>query len=87
MPYITSQFAPRGEADRPQVIPDGARNFAFLGQYVEIPEDVVFTVEYSVRSAMHAVYGLFDVERRIPGIYHASTHPGVALRTLAKALA
>ncbi|HEV2634485.1 MAG TPA: oleate hydratase [Actinocrinis sp.] len=86
MPYITSQFAPRGEADRPQVIPAGAENFAFLGQYVEIPGDVVFTVEYSVRAAMHAVYGLFDVDRKIPGIYHAAVHPGVALRTLAAAL-
>jgi oleate hydratase len=69
------------------VIPEGAENFAFLGQYVEIPEDVVFTVEYSVRAAMHAVYGLFDVSRRIPGIYHAAARPGVALRALAKVLA
>ncbi|HTJ71082.1 MAG TPA: oleate hydratase [Actinospica sp.] len=82
MPYITSQFAPRSVTDRPHVIPPGARNFAFLGQYVEIPEDVVFTVEYSVRSAMHAVYGLTGTARTIPAIYHTAVHPLVALRTL-----
>jgi oleate hydratase len=87
MPYITSQFAPRTITDRPRVIPEGAENFAFLGQYVEIPEDVVFTVEYSVRAAMHAVYGLTCTDRKIPGIYHAAAHPTVALRTLHSALA
>lgn len=49
--------------DRPPVIPLGARSFALLGQYVEIPQDVVFTVEYSVRGAMHAVYGLLDLKK------------------------
>ena len=28
----------------PQVIPQGSKNFAFLGQFVEIEDDVVFTV-------------------------------------------
>jgi oleate hydratase len=87
MPNITSQFAPRTVSDRPKVIPEGAQNFAFLGQYVEIPEDVVFTVEYSVRAAMHAVYSLTGTDRKIPGIYHAAVHPTVALRTLHSALA
>ena len=58
LPYITSQFMPRKVSDRPKVIPDGCVNLAFLGQYVELPEDVVFTVETSVRTAMMAVWGL-----------------------------
>ncbi|MFF4550729.1 oleate hydratase [Streptomyces sp. NPDC001435] len=87
MPHITSQFAPRRVEDRPLVLPRGARNFAFLGQYTEIPEDVVFTVEYSVRGAMHGVYGLLGVDRPIPGIYHALSDPEVALSTLKAALA
>lgn len=41
-------------------------NFAFLGQYVEIPGDVAFSMEYSVRSAMVAVYELLGVEREVP---------------------
>ena len=63
LPYITSQFMPRKISDRPKVIPDGCVNLAFLGQYVELPEDVMFTVETSVRTAMMAVWGLTGLEK------------------------
>lgn len=82
MPYITSQFLRRSTHDRPDVVPVGSTNFAFLGQFVEIPEDVVFTVEYSVRGAMHAVYTLLGVDRPIPSVYHALSDPRVAFRAL-----
>ncbi|MBE3074027.1 MAG: oleate hydratase [Actinobacteria bacterium] len=82
MPYITSEFSRRDVADRPLVIPDGAKNYALLGQYVEIPEDVVFTVEYSVRAAMHGVYGLLGVRREIPAVYHGIADPKVAFDAL-----
>ena len=58
MPYITAFFMPRRKGDRPDVIPDGCVNFAFLGQFAETPRDTIFTTEYSVRTAMEAVYGL-----------------------------
>ena len=64
MPYITSQFMPRQAGDRPNVIPDGCTNLALMGQYLETG-DVVFTVETSIRSAMMAVYGLFDLGRPV----------------------
>ncbi len=64
MPYITSQFMPRKISDRPKVIPDGCTNLAFMGQYVETPEDAVFTVETSCRTAMHAVYGLTGLTKK-----------------------
>lgn len=82
MPYITSEFSRRDVADRPLVIPLGAANYALLGQYVEIPEDVVFTVEYSVRGAMHGVYGLLELPNPIPPIYHGIADPKVALDAL-----
>jgi oleate hydratase len=82
MPYITSEFSRRDVADRPLVIPYGAKNYALLGQYVEIPEDVVFTVEYSVRGAMHGIYGLLGLKREIPAIYHGIADPMVALDAL-----
>lgn len=69
MPYITSQFMPRVAGDRPDVIPAGSRNFGFLGQFAEIPHDCVFTVEYSVRSAMMAVYGLLGLEKPVEPVY------------------
>ena len=77
-----SQFERRVPEDRPLVVPEGSTNFAFLGQFVEVPEDVVFTVEYSVRAAMYAVYQLFGVKRPIPGIYHGLSSPAVAAQAL-----
>lgn len=64
MPYITSQFMPREIKDRPKVVPDGCKNLAFIGQYVETPEDAVFTVETSVRTGMYAAYQLSGVEKK-----------------------
>jgi oleate hydratase len=68
MPYITSMFMPRVRGDRPLPVPPGTRNFAFISQFVEIPEDVVFTVEYSVRAAQMAVYQLLGIDREIPPV-------------------
>ena len=79
MPYITSQFARRDHDDRPLTIPEGSTNFAFLGQYTEIPDGVEFTVENSVRGAMIAVYGLLGLKNKIPPIYHGLLEPKVAL--------
>ncbi|MBS5314828.1 MAG: oleate hydratase [Clostridiales bacterium] len=62
MPYIVSQFQPRKMTDRPKVVPEGSTNFAMISQFVEIPEDMVFTEEYSVRAARIAVYTLFGVK-------------------------
>ena len=69
MPYITAFFMPRREGDRPDVIPDGCVNFAFLGQFAQTPRDTVFTTEYSVRTAMEAVYGLLGVDRGVPEVW------------------
>jgi oleate hydratase len=62
MPYIDAQFQPRKMDDRPNVVPKGSTNFAMISQFVEIPEDMVFTEEYSVRAARIAIYTLFDVK-------------------------
>ena len=68
MPYITSMFMPRHLADRPTPVPANTKNFAFISQFVEIPEDVVFTVEYSIRAAQVAVYELLGAERKVPPV-------------------
>ena len=68
LPYVTSMFMPRAAADRPVPVPKGCKNLAFISQFVEIPEDVVFTVEYSVRVAQTAVYELLGVDKEIPPI-------------------
>ncbi len=77
MPYITSQFMVRKNGDRPEVLPAGTKNFAFIGQFCEIPNDIVFTVEYSIRSAMIAVRGLLNIDKKIPDIYQGLYSPTV----------
>jgi oleate hydratase len=79
MPFITSQFLPRSMGDRAMVRPDGSKNLAFVGQYCEIPDDVVFTVEYSIRSAQMAVYSLLNLNKEIPAVYKGQFNPRVLL--------
>ena len=69
MPYITAFFMPRRKGDRPDVVPEGCVNFAFLGQFAETPRDTIFTTEYSVRTAMEAVYTLLDIDRGVPEVW------------------
>lgn len=69
MPYITSQFMPRKETDRPRIVPEGCTNLAFIGQYVEVTDDVVFTVETSIRTPLEAVYALTKLDKDIIEVY------------------
>jgi oleate hydratase len=85
MPYITSMFMPRLRRDRPLPVPAGSKNLAFISQFVEIPEDVVFTVEYSVRAAQIAVYELLGIERKIPRVTPHDKSLGTQLEALIKA--
>ena len=82
MPHITAQFMPRYPGDRPAVLPVPRSNFAFLGQFCEMPDDTVFTVEYSVRSAQTAVYGLYGVGRDVTPLYRGFEDPSVKARAL-----
>lgn len=79
MPFITSYFMLREPGDRPLVVPEQSVNLAFLGNFAETERDTVFTTEYSVRTAMEAVYQLLNVDRGVPEVY-ASAYD---LRTLA----
>ncbi len=73
MPYITAFFMPRQAGDRPDVVPAGAVNFAFIGQFAESRQrDCIFTTEYSVRTPMEAVYTLLAVERGVPEVFNST---------------
>ena len=69
MPYIDAFFMPRAAGDRPDVVPEGAVNFAFLGQFAETARDTIFTTEYSIRTGMEAVYTLLNVDRGVPEVW------------------
>jgi oleate hydratase len=87
MPYITSMFMPRAKSDRPLPVPANSRNLALVSQFVEIPDDVVFTIEYSVRAAQMAVYELLKIKRAVPAITRHDKSFSVLVDTLEKAFA
>jgi oleate hydratase len=85
LPYITSQFLTRAPGDRPQVVPEISENLAFIGQFTEVTDDVVFTVEYSVRTAQTAVYELLELNKKPIPMYKGDHHIDVlfdAMKTM-----
>jgi oleate hydratase len=78
---------PRHKSDRPLPVPANSRNLAFVSRFVEIPDDVVFTVEYSVRAAQMAVYQLLKIERAVPAITRHDRSLPVLIDTFEKAFA
>lgn len=84
MPYITAFFMPRTQGDRPKVVPEGCVNFAFIGQFADTVRDTVFTTEYSVRTAMEAVYTLLNVDRGVPEVFNSCYDVRVLLDSTAK---
>lgn len=69
MPYITAFFMPRKLGDRPYIVPDKVKNFAFIGQFAETGRDTIFTTEYSVRTGMEAAYTLLNIDRGVPEVW------------------
>lgn len=69
MPYINAFFQPRKNVERPKVVPEGAVNFSFIGQFAETPRDTIFTTEYSMRTGMESVYTLLNVDRGVPEVW------------------
>ena len=72
MPYVTAFFMPRQAGDRPDVVPAGSVNFAFIGQFAETGRDTIFTTEYSVRTPMEAVYQLLAIDRGVPEVFSST---------------
>ncbi|AGT09375.1 oleate hydratase [Paracoccus aminophilus] len=68
MPYITSMFMPRAKGDRPHVVPEGCTNLALMGQFVETANDIVFTMDSSIRTARIGVYTLLGLRKQVPDI-------------------
>jgi oleate hydratase len=82
MPYANSVMLRRKRADRPLIVPEGSTNFAFIGQFCEQSDDVVFTIEYSIRSAMTAVYKLLNLDKQPPPVYKGWRDQRVVYRVL-----
>ena len=84
MPRVTTYFICRNKGDRPDVVPAGVVNFAFMGNHAETFRDTVFTTEYSVRTAMEAVYTLCNVDRGVPEVFNSVYDVRVLLESTKK---
>ena len=82
MPYVNNIWMPRSRTDRPPVVPEGATNLGLIGQYVEVPRDIAFTVEYSARTAWEAVHLLLKRGPAPPPVYQAQYDPKALLAAL-----
>ena len=82
MPYVNNIWMPRSRTDRPQVVPEGATNLGLIGQYVEVPRDIAFTIEYSARTAWDAIHTLLKRGPEPPPVYQAEYDPKALLSAL-----
>jgi oleate hydratase len=82
LPYANSVWMPRRRSDRPPVVPEGATNFAFLGQFAEVPRDIAFTIEYSARTAWEVVHRLLRRGPAPPPVYQGQYDPGALLAAI-----
>lgn len=78
MPYIASQFMLHASQGRPAVRPKGAKNLVLLGQFTEMPRNMVFKVEYSVCPEMKAVHEM--TEKTLPPLARTDKDPVLLLR-------
>lgn len=67
---------------RPQAVPEGSVNFAFIGRFAEQPEGAVVTMDYSVRSARRAIAKLRNPADGPPRVRQGHQDP----KALAEAL-
>lgn len=78
LPYASAMFNRRAVGDRPAVVPASSKNLAFISQWCEMPFDMVFTEQYSVRAAQIAVYQFLGIpESRLTPLHHYEKDPKV----------
>ncbi len=82
LPFVNNIWLPRKKGDRPSVVPEGATNLGLIGQYVEVPQDIAFTIEYSARTAWEAIHTLTKRGPAPPRVYQAEYDPKALLEAL-----
>jgi len=82
MPYVNNIWLPRRRGDRPPPVPEGAINLGLIGQYVEVPREIAFTIECSVRTAWEAIHLLLKRGPAPPAVYQGQYDPKALFGTL-----
>ena len=75
MPYVNNIWLPRSRGDRPPPVIEGATNLGLIGQYVEVPKEIAFTIECSVRTAWEAIHTLLKRGPAPPPVYQGQYDP------------
>ena len=60
----------------------GSTNLSFLGQFVEMGDDIVLAVEYRLQGAQEAVYGLLRLLKKPIKVYRGDFMLRKALKSL-----
>jgi oleate hydratase len=82
MPYVNNIWLPRSRTDRPLAVPEGSTNLGLIGQYVEVSQDIAFTIEYSARTAWEAVHVLLKRGPAPPLVYQGQFDPKALVAAL-----
>jgi oleate hydratase len=82
LPYVNNIWMPRNRTDRPRPVPEGATNLGLIGQYVEVPREVAFTIEYSARTAWEAIRLLLKRGSAPPPVYQGQYDPKALFNAL-----
>ncbi|HEY2541081.1 MAG TPA: oleate hydratase [Stellaceae bacterium] len=75
MPYVNNIWLPRSRGNRPPPVLEGAANLGLIGQYVEVPKEIAFTIECSVRTAWEAISRVLDRGPAPPPVYQGQYDP------------
>jgi oleate hydratase len=75
LPYVNNIWLPRSRGDRPPAVPENSTNLGLIGQYVEVPREIAFTIECSVRSAWEVIYVLLKRGPAPPPVYQGQFDP------------
>jgi oleate hydratase len=82
MPYVNNTWLRRSRGDKPRPVPAGATNLGLIGQYVEVPREIAFTIECSVRTAWEAIHLLLQRGPAPPPVYQGQYDPKALFGTL-----